>query len=40
MDVLKKSGVEDYITKPFDNEDLVRRVGTILNSKRDTTHRG
>ncbi len=31
LDTLKKSGVKDYITKPFDNEDLVRRVGKILN---------
>ena len=30
LDTLKKSGVEDYITKPFDNEDLVRRIGKIL----------
>ncbi|RLI88746.1 MAG: two-component system response regulator [Candidatus Altiarchaeales archaeon] len=30
LDTLKKSGIEDYITKPFDNDDLVRRVGRIL----------
>ncbi len=30
LNTLKNRGVEDYITKPFDNEDLVRRVGKIL----------
>ena len=29
-DVLKKMGVMDYITKPFDNEDLLRRVKKLL----------
>jgi len=28
--VFHKSGVSDYITKPFDNEDLVRRIKTML----------
>jgi DNA-binding response OmpR family regulator len=28
--VFQKSGVSDYITKPFDNEDLLRRVKTML----------
>ena len=30
LDTLKEDGVSDYITKPFDNDDLVRRVGKIL----------
>jgi DNA-binding response OmpR family regulator len=30
MDSLNKSGVEDYIMKPFDSEDLIRRVASIL----------
>jgi len=30
LDTLKKSGIEDYITKPFDNKDLIKRVGKIL----------
>jgi CheY-like chemotaxis protein len=29
-DVLKKMKVLDYITKPFDNEDLVRRVKKLV----------
>jgi CheY-like chemotaxis protein len=29
--VLKKLDVVDYITKPFDNEELVRRVNRILS---------
>lgn len=29
-DVLKEMNVLDYITKPFDNEDLVRRVKRIV----------
>ncbi len=29
-DVLKKHDVKDYITKPFDNEDLVKRVRKAL----------
>jgi DNA-binding response OmpR family regulator len=30
LEALKKSGVEDYIMKPFDNDDLLRRVSEIL----------
>ncbi|RLI92620.1 MAG: two-component system response regulator [Candidatus Altiarchaeales archaeon] len=30
LDTLRKCGIEDYIMKPFDNDDLVRRVGRIL----------
>ena len=29
-DILKKMNVADYITKPFDNEDLVRRVKKLV----------
>jgi CheY-like chemotaxis protein len=29
-DVLKKMNVADYITKPFDNDDLVRRIKKIV----------
>jgi len=29
-DVLKKLNVLDYITKPFDNKDLVRRIKNIV----------
>ena len=34
LKTLRKSGIEDYITKPFDNDDLVRRVGRILGDDR------
>ncbi len=27
---LQKLNISDYITKPFDNRDLIRRVGSIL----------
>lgn len=30
-DVLKKMNVLDYITKPFDNEDLVKRVKKLVS---------
>ena len=30
MQELKKAGVSDYITKPFEKEDLVKRVKKIL----------
>ena len=30
LDTLKKNGIEDYITKPFDNNDLVARINRIL----------
>jgi DNA-binding response OmpR family regulator len=28
--VLKKAGISDYITKPFDKDDLIRRVKKML----------
>jgi two-component system response regulator VicR len=31
--VLMKNGIADYITKPFDNDDLVNRVKKIVGSK-------
>jgi DNA-binding response OmpR family regulator len=31
--VLVKSGISDYITKPFDNDDLVKRVKSMLKAK-------
>jgi len=31
--VLLKSGISDYITKPFDNEDLIKRVKEMVSSK-------
>ena len=30
MEELKKAGVSDYITKPFEKDDLVERVKSIL----------
>ena len=30
LDILRKNGIADYIMKPFDNDDLVRRIGKIL----------
>ncbi|MCK4491421.1 MAG: response regulator [Candidatus Altiarchaeales archaeon] len=30
LGVLKKAGIKDYITKPFDNDDLVSRIDRIL----------
>lgn len=30
LETLKKSGVSDYVMKPFDNNDLVERVGRAL----------
>jgi len=32
-EVLLKNGILDYIVKPFDNDDLVRRVKNIVGSK-------
>jgi two-component system, OmpR family, response regulator VicR len=29
-DILKKMSVSDYITKPFDNQDLIKRVRKIV----------
>ena len=30
-EILQKAGVSDYITKPFDNDDLVKRIKAILD---------
>lgn len=30
MEELKKAGISDYITKPFTKDDLLKRVGAIL----------
>ena len=30
LETLKKSGVSDYIMKPFDNRDLIERIGKAL----------
>ncbi|MCK4491422.1 MAG: response regulator transcription factor, partial [Candidatus Altiarchaeales archaeon] len=30
LEILKKKGVEDYITKPFKNRDLIGRIENIL----------
>lgn len=30
LDELKKAGVSDYVTKPFDNEDLINRINKAL----------
>ncbi len=35
---LKDEGIFDYITKPFDNEDLVRRVRNIIEIERNILH--
>ena len=32
LKILHNYGVSDYITKPFDNGDLVQRVGNILSA--------
>ncbi len=32
LNILKKSGVKDYITKPFDNDDLIRRLKRVLEA--------
>ena len=32
LDTLKKNGIEDYITKPFDNKDLVNRIKQALKN--------
>ncbi len=35
---LKEDGISDYITKPFNNEDLVRRIRNILEIKKSILH--
>ncbi|RLI88745.1 MAG: hypothetical protein DRO62_03115 [Candidatus Altiarchaeales archaeon] len=38
LDNLKEDGISDYIRKPFDNEDLVRRVRNILEIRKNILH--
>ncbi|OYT42142.1 MAG: hypothetical protein B6U86_00940 [Candidatus Altiarchaeales archaeon ex4484_43] len=38
LDNLKEDGISDYIRKPFDNEDLVRRVRNILEVRKNILH--
>jgi DNA-binding response OmpR family regulator len=35
---LKEAGISDYMRKPFDNEDLIRRVRNILKINRTVLH--
>ncbi|MCK4491420.1 MAG: response regulator [Candidatus Altiarchaeales archaeon] len=35
---LKEEGIVDYIIKPFNNEDLIRRVRNILDHRRNVLH--
>ncbi|MCX6818798.1 MAG: response regulator [Candidatus Aenigmarchaeota archaeon] len=32
LDMLKKIGISDYIKKPFDNEDILKRVKKIIGN--------
>jgi len=38
LDNLKEEGISDYIKKPFDNGDLVRRIRNILEIERSILH--
>jgi len=38
LDNLKEEGISDYIKKPFDNGDLVRRIRNILEIERNILH--
>lgn len=35
MEELKKAGISDYITKPFQNEDLITRIKMVLNKNEE-----
>lgn len=34
QETLSERGVDDYITKPFDNEDLIRKVEGLIGKKK------